>query len=115
MLTLEKSLAAWGTREFDAVLKRELAQAAAGLPLQQALVQGSAVAEAPVTVLHHETSDADGKLHVRAGIFYESLIGGCACADDPTPESTYIEYCEIEVVIDKLDGAAKVRLLQTSC
>lgn len=111
MLILEKSLAAWDSREFDAVFKTELAVQPAALPLQRGLARGSAVADAPVTVLVQRAEDAGQVLRVRAGIFYESLVGGCACTDDPTPESTYTEYCEIEVDIDKAGGAAQVRLL----
>jgi len=111
MLTLEKSLAAWETREFDAVLKSELAQHAADLPLQKALTQGSTVADTPVTVLIQRTMDTGGAIRVRAGIFYEGLLGGCACANDPTPESPLTEYCEVEVDIDKMSGEAQVRLL----
>lgn len=112
MLTLEKSLAAWGTHEFDAVLKAELAQHAAELPLQQALAQGSSVADSPITVLIQRTVDDGTTIRVRAGIFYEGVLGGCACAGDPTPESAYNEYCEVEVAIDVASGNAQVRLLE---
>lgn len=112
MLVLEKALAAWDGGEFDAVFKRELAQYAEELPLQRALARGSVVADRPLTILVQRAEDAGDALQVKAGVFYESLIGGCACTDDPTPESTYTEYCEIEVAIDKLGGAATIRLLE---
>jgi hypothetical protein len=112
MLTLEKSAAAWGTDHFEHVLKAEIAAHTAALPLQQALARGSAVADAPVTILLHRTEDAGRTFRVRAGVFYESLVGGCSCTDDPTPASTYTEYCEIEVDVEKTGGAATVRLLE---
>lgn len=112
MLTLEKSLAAWGTHEFDAVLKAELAQHAAELPLQQALQQCSSVADSPITVLIQRTVDDGRAIRVTAGIFYEGLLGGCGCANDPTPENPYTEYCEVEVAIDLASGEAQVRLLE---
>ncbi len=111
MLMLQKSLSAWGAPDFESVLKGELAQHADELPLQQALAHGSSVAETPVTVLVQRALDAGGAIHVQAGIFYESLLGGCACANDPTPESPYTEYCEVELDIDKASGAASVTLL----
>jgi hypothetical protein len=112
VFTLEKSAAAWGSSHFDEVLKTELAQHAAELPLQQALAQGSSVADAPITVLVQHALDAGGTIRVTAGIFYEGLLGGCACANDPTPECSYNEYCEVEIDIDKVGGQAKVRLLE---
>ncbi len=112
MLKLEKSLAAWGTAEFESVLKRELAQHADELPLQQALTQSSSVAEAPVSVLVQSVSDSGNAIRAKVGIFYEGMIGGCACANDPTPESNYTEYCELLLELDKANAAAKVTLLQ---
>lgn len=112
MLTLEKSLRAWGTAAFEQTLKQELAEHAAELPLQQALTHSSSVAEAPVTVLVQSVSDLGGALRVKTGIFYEGLLGGCACANDPTPESTYTEYCELLLEIDKASAAAMVTLLE---
>ncbi len=112
MLTLEKSLRAWGTAAFEQALKQELAEHAAELPLQQALTHSSSVADAPVTVLVQSVSDLGGALRVKAGIFYEGLLGGCACANDPTPESPYTEYCELLLEIDKASAAAAVTLLK---
>jgi hypothetical protein len=112
MLILEESLAAWGTPEFEAVFRRELAQQAERLPLQRALTHGSTVADTPVTVLIQRAAEADGAVRVKAGIFFDGLLGGCACANDPTPESPYTEYCELEVSIDRASGEARVTLLE---
>ncbi len=112
MLKLEKSLAAWGTAGFEPALKQELAEHAGELPLQQALTQSSSVAEAPLTVLLHSAAEQGNVIRVRAGIFYEGLLGGCACANDPTPESPYTEYCELLLELDKESAAAKVMLLK---
>lgn len=112
MLTLPQSVRAWGTSRFEEVLKQELAQQADQLPLQQALALSSSVAEAPVSVLVQSTAESGNVIRVKAGIFYEGMIGGCACANDPTPESNYTEYCELLLEIDKASAATKVTLLQ---
>ena len=49
---------------------------------------------------------------MNAGIFYRSVIGGCSCADDPTPVDEQAEYCEVVVEIDKVTAEAKVTLLR---
>ena len=112
MPRLDKALGAWGTPEFESVLKQELAQHAQELPLQQALASSSSVADAPVTVLVHNIADLGGSIRVKAGIFYEGLLGGCSCANDPTPESNYTEYCEVQLDIDKASAIATVTLLK---
>jgi len=101
MLRLEHSLQAWGSPEFETVLKRELAQQASELPLQQGLATGNYVLDAPVTVVINSVVDTGGAIRVMAGVFYQGVIGGCSCADDPTPISEINEYCEVLLDIDK--------------
>jgi hypothetical protein len=110
MLRLEHSLQAWGSPEFETVLKRELAQQASELPLQQGLATGNYVLDAPLTVVINSVADTGGTIRVMAGVFYQGVIGGCSCADDPTPISDINEYCEVRLDIDKAGGAAVVRL-----
>lgn len=109
-MRLEKSLQAWDTPDFAAVFKQELAQQGAELPLQQGLAAGSTVAATPLTVLLHSASATPHTLSVKAGIFYESLVGGCSCADDPTPDSELTEYCELLLEIDRATAATTVTL-----
>jgi hypothetical protein len=112
VLTLGKALAAWGTSEFESALKQELARQAQELPLQQGLAFSSSVADAPITVLIQSVADVGSAIRVRAGIFYEGLTSGCACANDPTAESEHAEYCEVQLDIDKASAAATVILLK---
>lgn len=112
MLTLHQSVRAWGSPEFEEVLKQELGQQADRLPLQQALASSSSVAEVPITVLIQSVAEAGDAIRVKVGIFYEGLIGGCNCAGDPTPDSSYTEYCELLLEIDKASAAATVTLLK---
>lgn len=111
MLKLDKSLTAWGTADFAPVLKQELAQHADELPLQQALASSSSVADTPITVLIQNVADAGSVIRVKAGIFYEGRLSGCACANDPTPESEYTEYCELQLELDKASAETTVTLL----
>ncbi len=110
MIRLDKALEAWATPEFDAVLKQELAQQAAQLPVQQGLSSSSSVADTPITVVIHSAADQGSAIRVKAGIFYEGLVGGCSCAGDPTVDSENAEYCEVLVDIDKASAAGTVTL-----
>ena len=80
------------------------------LPLQQRLSSGSHALDSRVEAMIISSFDDAGRIHVRAGIFYSSIIAGCSCADDPTPVDEHAEYCEVILVIDKATGETVVTL-----
>jgi hypothetical protein len=110
-MKLNKTVNAWTTPQFDAVLKQELVQQAGQLPLQQGLSASSSVADTPITVVVHSAVDQGSAIRVRAGIFYEGLVGGCSCAGDPTIDSENTEYCEVQLDIDKATAITIVTLI----
>lgn len=111
MIQLAQALRAWGTPAFAAVLKQELAQCADQLPLQQGLSGSSSVTAAPIAVMINSIVELEQVIRVRAGIFYQGVIGGCSCADDPTPVSENNEYCEAQLDIDKITAATAALLI----
>ena len=112
MIRLDKALHAWRTADFEAVLKQEIAQLDAHeLHLQQGLSTGNYVADEPVTVVINAVAETAEAIRVQAGIFYKGVIGGCSCADDPTPVSEINEYCEVRLDIDKVTAATEVALI----
>lgn len=112
MIRLEKALSAWGTPDFAAILKQEIAQLGAGqLPLQQGLSTGNYVADEPITVAINSVAELDNVIRVKVGIFYMGVMGGCSCADDPAPASEINEYCEVLLDIDKVTAATAVALV----
>ncbi len=112
MLSLPKSLNAWGTPGFREVLKQEIEHLDYGqLPLQQGLAISSQVAESGFSAMILNILDDPGFIHVKAGIFYSGIIAGCSCADDPTPMNEQNEYCEVLLSIDKLTAATAIKLL----
>jgi len=110
--SLPHALAAWGTPGFGEVFKLEVEQLDASLlPLQQGLTGTSAVADEPHSAMLLGATVVGDCLRVRAGIFYAGLLGGCSCADDPTPLESQPEYCELLFVIDLRNGATRVGLV----
>jgi hypothetical protein len=57
-------------------------------------------------------TDSPEQIHAKVGVFYNSLLTGCACANDPTPENENSEYCVLMFDIDKKTGKAEVRLVE---
>ena len=112
MIRLDKALSVWGTPDFDNVLKQEVAQLGPNhLPLQQGLRSSSSVVDSPITVMIQSVADRGDVIRVKAGILYEGVIGGCSCADDPTPLSENAEYCEVQLDIDKKTAATVIELV----
>lgn len=112
-LKLENALRAWGTPDFGRVLKQELERLDAGqLPLQQGLTHGSHVADTPFMVVNLGALELDGVVRVRVGIFYQSILGGCSCADDPTPAGELAEYCEVQMDVDRKTASTTVILVE---
>lgn len=112
MIQLNKSLRAWGKPDFQAVLKQEIEQLGADeLPLQRGLSTGNYVSNTPFTVLIHSVTEMEKVIRVKVGVFYQSILGGCSCSDDPTPASDINEYCEVHLDIDKDSAITEVVLV----
>jgi hypothetical protein len=105
---LPESARAWGSTDFVAVLKRELAERKDELPLQQALTGTSTVADEAVTVVLLGTQADAALICVKVGIFFGGILAGCSCADDPTPIEPQTEYCELKIEIDRVTGNASL-------
>lgn len=99
MLTLNKSLESWDTTEFKKVIKAELENLAKGtLPLQQATNQGGIVDDTNISALINHCSENETSIQIKVGIFFNEIVAGCNCDDDPASDNT---YCELLVNIDK--------------
>jgi hypothetical protein len=113
MPRLTESLKAWGTPAFRHTLKAEIARLGpSDLPLQQGLSHTSSVSDTPPQAVILNATDEGECLRIKAGLFYAGIIGGCSCADDPTPVDEQTEYCEVLLEIDKGSGETRVVLLQ---
>ena len=111
MIRLPQVIAAQGTPDFESVFKQSMAALGGVLPLQTGLTAGSYALEKPLEVMLIRSSETDDAIEVKAGIFYESLTPGCACAGDPTVESEQNEHITVLVTIDKYSAEATFQLL----
>lgn len=112
MTRLRKALNAWGARDFDVILKKEIEQLDTGqLPLQQGLSAGSYALGDKIEAMIIAAHEEDGVIRAKVGIFYSGILAGCSCADDPTPVEAQPEYCEVQVDIDRQTGETTIALL----
>jgi hypothetical protein len=115
MIRLTKAVNAWGNPDFNGVLKAEIEQLGADrLPLQQGLAISSYALDDKLTATIISVSEEAGFIRAKAGLFYTGIIAGCSCADDPTPVDENIEYCEVQIEINKTTAETRVVLL-TGC
>lgn len=100
MITLPKTLAAWGTPAFEKTVKEEFQRIdTKSLPLQEGLSQTSYVCDGPISVVVLNSASIDNVIRVKVGIFFAGINAGSCCADDPTPVSEETEYCELMLEI----------------
>ena len=108
---LPRSVKAWGTEEFRQTFQLELAGLGLEvLPLQQGLSSAGYALDEDISTMMLGVEPDGQILHIRVGIFFKGAIPGCSCADDPAPEETYNEYCELQVDLALDSGRASLRL-----
>ncbi len=112
MFKLKQSLSAWGSDDFEQVVKQEIQQLdSAQLPLQQGLAQSSYVSDSKFSATILNVTESANDIRIKTGIFYAGIIAGSCCADDPTPVCEQSEYCELMFVIDKTTAETSVTLM----
>lgn len=112
MLRLARTLNAWGQPDFKDTLKQEIEQlGSAQLPLQQGLSVSSYALDDKLDAVILDSTEDEGFLQIKAGLFYTGIIAGCSCADDPTRVDEQGEYCEVQIEINKLTAETTVVLL----
>ena len=108
-LSFPNALARRDHGDFEDVLRREIEALGAGrLPLAQGLIHGSHVAGDAIQARIIGVTRDPGRIRVRAGIFFEGILAGCSCADDPTPVEPQNEYCELLFDMDTASGRVTV-------
>lgn len=100
----------WGQQNFADVLQRELLSLPAGtLPLHLATEQGGIVDDTSIEISLLGSEEQAATLEVRAWVFFEEIISGCNCDDDPMSTRS---LCTLLVRIDKTDATADFSVLE---
>lgn len=112
MIYLTKTLAAWGSPDFENILKMEIERMGVDqLPLQEGLLVSSLALDHNLKAIILNVYNDESFIHVKAGLFYEGVISGCNCADDPSPVDVQPEYCEVQLDINIVTAETSIVLL----
>ena len=104
MSKLPLSLRDWPSDAFARALKNEIESLAPGtLPLDKGATCGGHVDDSRITAIVLRSGDDGSAIQADVGIFFDEIVGGCSCGDDPETRNA---YCEIRVRIDKATGEA---------
>lgn len=107
--SLKQSVQAWRTNDYEATLKQELCSLPGGaLPLHLATEQGGMVDDSAITVSVLNSTEQDMQLHTRVYVFFDEIVGGCNCHDDPVASKM---QCEMLVSIDMNTGNASFNMV----
>ena len=101
MTKLPQLISAFGQSGFEGILKQTISELGNELPLQAGLAAGSYALEKPLDVMVISTTETPDCIETKIGIFYKSLMPGCACAGDPTVEDEQNEHITVLVSIGK--------------
>jgi hypothetical protein len=77
------------------------------LGLARAGSLGGLVDPASVRAVVMNVNDGGEAIRAEVGIFFEELLIGCNCSDDPTPVSQ-TGYCRLRIEIDRLKAEATI-------
>ncbi len=92
-------------------LKQTLRQLPTGsLPLHQATTQGGLVDDSrlDISLISHRLHE--DHLAVRIAVFFDEIVGGCNCHDDPVPANA---YCLLDMRIDRTSGLSEFTLVDS--
>jgi len=113
VIKLVSALDAWGSPNFENILKVEIQEIEhEQLPLQEGLSQTSYVLDSDIQVLVLNIKESESNIIAKTGIFYEGIIAGSCCDSDPTSVCEQTEYCEVQFNINKLTAETTVILLE---
>lgn len=103
MIRLPVALAAWGSDAFTAAVEAEVqALGPVALPLHRLASTGHAL-DARVSVTLIASRESEKTIVVRLGVFFEEILPGCSCGDEPEAQPA---YGEMVLSIDKLTAQA---------
>lgn len=112
-ILLPRTVQAIQQPEFKAIFVEEMsALNSSQLPLQQSLSYSSYVSNEAFQVMYISHQISSDELLIKSAIFYTGIIAGCSCADDPSPQDTQNEVCELMVAINLETSQASLELLE---
>ena len=104
MTALPNAARARGTEALKSTLKRDIENlGGAGLPLQAGTQHGGHVDDRHLSATILDVAETGAVVQAKVGVFFDEVVGGCSCGDEPFTASA---YCELRVRLDRRSGEA---------
>jgi hypothetical protein len=78
------------------------------LPLHETCTQGGMVDDGDLGISQLSRATSESHVTARVGVFFDEIVGGCNCHDDPVATA---RYAVLAVRIARGDGSAGIRLV----
>ena len=109
MLTLHRSLKHWKSISFKEIFKSEFLKLdLSTLPLHQSTTQGGYVDYTNIELTLLSTTENVRDILIKTGLFFNEIVGGCNCEDDPIEINN---YCILLISINKNTARCSFSLL----
>lgn len=90
----------WETPDFKPYCLAQLKAFVDELPLGQCCMHSSVIDPESVSFRMISTQRQDTSIGLKIGVFFEELLSGCACSDDPSQAMIRENgYCEMQLLI----------------
>ncbi len=109
MPVFRDALSKWPSEAFPEALKLELEKLDSdALSLRQATSLGGPVDDSSIKVMVLSAGDSGDAIRAEAGVFFDEILGGCSCGDEPAPLNS---YCRLRIRIDKASAEAGITVI----
>ena len=100
---LTKVFEYWDSDKFSDYIKSELSTKDVELlPLEKCCTYSAVIDENSISIMVISKILKVDSMVVKVGVFFQEILSGCACSDDPSQAMTHENsYCEINIIINK--------------
>ena len=92
----------WETPEFKPYCLAQLSAFAGELPLGQCCTHSSVIDPESISFRIINAQQQESSIGLKVGVFFEELLSGCACSDDPSQAMIRENaYCEMQLSISR--------------
>lgn len=107
-LKFNRAIRALGEKSFESAFLQEAIAQSNLLPLHKACHSGGVVKDGSVSISVLSVDEDQGFIKVKTQIFFDEVVGGCNCNDDPFEQ---VQMCEALFLLNEEDAQSEFVML----